>query len=414
MASSIRHAFLVTCTCAASVAQGQALTTLSVAGRSSDNVSVAAQQGFVALAWSASTSTATDIYVATSRDAGATFTAPVRVNATEGDARVSGEQPPRVALLLSAGATPAIVVVWTARGATGTRLQLSRSTDGGRTFGATEMVPGGQAAGNRGWESIAVDSAGHVFVLWLDHRETAAGMHHDAATTASPADPVAKAQLSQLVISRLGKADAQSLARGVCYCCKTSMVATGSSVMAVWRHVFPGSERDIAFAVSRDDGQTFSPPLRVSADHWQFDGCPENGPAIAVDRQQHAHVAWFTPIGSADEQQLALFYAESKDGRAFSPRVRVPTRGSAGHVQMTVAPDGAILLAWDEREDGRQQVALARGRLDSRSQSPTFQPLSVTGGLGAHPVLATTATGTVMAWVRKDEQGSTIAVARVR
>ncbi|MEP7345715.1 MAG: hypothetical protein ABI877_10625, partial [Gemmatimonadaceae bacterium] len=177
-------------------------TTLAIDGRSSDNVSIAARGQFVAVAWSAATVNNTDIFAATSRDGGASFAAPVRVNATLGDARVGGEQPPRVALIPGKGDVPEVAVVWTSQGAAGTRLLVARSADGGGTFGASDVVPGGEGVGNRGWESVAVDSSGRVFVLWLDHREAmAAGMmHHQepaaAAATAAPApkpDPVEKA-----------------------------------------------------------------------------------------------------------------------------------------------------------------------------------------------------------------------------
>ena len=43
-----------------------------------------------------------------------TFAQPVRVNSTPGDARVNGEQPPRVALASRKG-DPEIVVIWTAK-----------------------------------------------------------------------------------------------------------------------------------------------------------------------------------------------------------------------------------------------------------------------------------------------------------
>jgi hypothetical protein len=58
----------------------------------------------------------------------------------------------------------------------------ARSTDGGKTFGATPAVPGGEGPGNRGWENITVDRAGRVHVVWLDHRELAksASMTHMA------------------------------------------------------------------------------------------------------------------------------------------------------------------------------------------------------------------------------------------
>ena len=59
-----------------------------------------------------------DVFVAISRDAGATFGPPVRVNAIEGEARLGGELPPRVAVVSprrGPAAIPELVVVYGAK-----------------------------------------------------------------------------------------------------------------------------------------------------------------------------------------------------------------------------------------------------------------------------------------------------------
>jgi hypothetical protein len=382
---------------------------------------------FIALAWSASTSGGSDIYSAVSRDGGATFSAPSRVNAIDGDARTGGEQPPRVVLIpATKGTTPEIAVVWSTKAPGATRLLVARSRDGGKSFGAAVIIPGADGAGNRGWESVAVDPAGHVFALWLDHRNVAArspsAMHHQDSSGAPPvapalkADPVEKAAQSQLYFSALDGAIAPYVITvGVCYCCKTSLVAPGNkSVYGVWRHVFPGDQRDIGFVVSRDGGRTFAAPVRVSEDKWEFDGCPENGPAIAVDRQQRAHVVWPTPADGKLESGLSLFYAMSGDGHTFAPRVRVPTDGQPSHVQIVSSADGRLTVAWDEIVGGGRRIKLARARPDA-SGRPTFEAVAVAGAAnGTHPALATTAEGTIVAWVRHEEHGNVIAVATVK
>lgn len=167
-----------------------------------------------------------------------------------------------------------------------------------RTFSIAKPVPGSEGEGARGWQSLAVDSTGRVVVLWLDHRETVTmgAMHkHDASAPAAKADPTERAGLSQLYFSSLDGTDAVAITRTVCYCCKTTVVTNGHNVYAVWRHVYPGSQRDIAFSMSRDRGKTFLAPVRISDDHWQIDRCPDNGPSMAIDATQRVHVAWPTP-----------------------------------------------------------------------------------------------------------------------
>src|SRR5947207_4564062 len=174
----------------------RAQTTWGVPGRANATPSIAADGQFVAVVWGgALPDGTTDVFLAASRDEGRTFGPPVRVNNTEGDARLTGEQPPHVGLIHRAAADPAIVVVWTTKGKNGTTLLESRSSDGGRSFTAATLVPGSDAPGTRGWEAIAVEATGRVDVVWLDHRELAsdsamATSHHDhaAMATAKPSD----------------------------------------------------------------------------------------------------------------------------------------------------------------------------------------------------------------------------------
>jgi hypothetical protein len=145
-----------------------------VADRSNAYASIATSGRFAAIAWGATTKDGvTDVYLATSLDDGQSFGTPVRVNGATEHANLSPEQPARVAVIPRAGSQPAVVVVWTSKGETGTRLFSARSEDGGKTFKPASVVQGADAAGNRGWESVATKGDGSVVALWLDHRDLA-------------------------------------------------------------------------------------------------------------------------------------------------------------------------------------------------------------------------------------------------
>jgi hypothetical protein len=389
---------------------------VGVKNRANANASLAASGRFVALAWAGRTeSGVTDIYFANSRDAGDTFSTPIRVNQVAGEASVSGEQPPQVTLVPRSGSDPSIVVVWTAKSAGGTRLLSARSDNGGRSFASPLPVPGGDGSGNRGWESIATDHEGHVVTLWLDHRELSTGAaaaaaadmahnnHQHGASGGQPADGAARAQLSKLFFSRLDNSgSARAITGGVCYCCKTAVVAgDAGTVYAAWRHVYPGNVRDVAFTMSRDGGKTFDQPVRVSDDRWVLDGCPENGPAMAVSADHRIHVVWPTLVPGAtpgSEPTLALFYANSQNGRQFTARQRIPTEGVPRHPQITLDPRGDVVVAWDEQASGSRGSALARGRVDGKGIA-TFVRQGLTDERSAvYPVVATTDAGPIAAW----------------
>lgn len=380
------------------------VASLAVKGRSNTTPWVAAAGDFVAVAWGASAAGETDVFVAVSRDAGDTFGAPIQVNTVAGEAFLGGELPPRVALVPAGSADPEIAVLWTARG-DATELKAARSHDGGRTFDAPITLQSAGAPGDRGWPALAVDSEGTAHAIWLDHRGLAAGgaaAGHGGHQSGAAHDGVAMAQKSGLYYASTGPTTAErELARGVCYCCKTALaVGPDGALYAAWRHVYPGNLRDIAFTVSRDGGRTFSDPVRVSEDDWAINGCPDDGPAIAVDDGGTVHIVWPTVIGGANPEG-ALFYASSTDGRAFTARTRIPTLGSPkpSHPQIAVDAAGRIVVAWDEIVQG-SRIASAREVERQPGGRVHFGPVVTVApeGPAMYPVLASTGSGVVAAW----------------
>ena len=394
---------------------------IGVAGRGNANASIASSGSFVGVAWAARTKDGvTDVYAATSRDGGRSFRAPVRVNQVGGEASVSGEQPPRIAVVPGRAGAPFLVVMWTAKSSSGTRLVSARSTDAGQSFGPATSVPGSHATGNRGWQAMAIGAKGDPMAVWLDHREVparpagagpSAGHQHGAMPQQT--DGAARAQLSQLFFARLNDpGSARAIAPGVCYCCKTSL-ATGAdgSIVAAWRHVYPGNVRDIALTKSSDGGRTFAPPIRVSEDNWVLNGCPENGPAVAVDQLNAVHVVWPTLVqGSGGGETLALFYAVSRDGQRFTRRQQIPTDGVPRHPQIVVSPAGRVTVAWDEQLEAAPRIVLARGAIDY-GNPVRFTRESVTGEAGTYPVIAPVADGVLVAWTSGSAANSILRVA---
>jgi hypothetical protein len=227
-------------------------------------------------------------------------------------------------------------------------------------------------------------------------------------------DGAAVAQLSQIFFAKLNdRGSARAIAPGVCYCCKTALtVGTDGSIVAAWRHVYPGNIRDIALTKSSDGGRTFAPPVRVSEDNWVLNGCPENGPAVAVDETNRIHIVWPTLVhDSRGGESLALFYATSREGQRFTKRQRIPTEGVPRHPQIAVGPAGKITVAWDEQLTGARRVVIARGTADY-SNPVRFTRESVTEEAGTYPVIASLLDGTLVAWTSGSTADSVLRVAR--
>ena len=172
-------------------------------------------------------------------------------------------------------------------------------------------------------------------------------------------------------------------------------------VYAAWRQVYEGNVRDIAFTRSSDGGRTFTTPLRISDDNWVLDGCPENGPAMAVDRAGRIHVVWPTLVPGPTAQSsptLALFYATSDDRTRFTPRQQIPTEGVPRHAQLILGRPGQLLVAWDEQAGGSRSIAIARGVVDSRGTARFNREKIATEGSASYPVLARTDGATIVGW----------------
>ena len=362
------------------------------------------------MAWGASANGKADVFVAVSRDGGTTFGPPVQVNTVPGEGRLNGEMPPRVALGSSSGSSlPEIVALWTARG-TATEIKTARSRDGGRTFEKPSALQAPGAAGDRGWPSLALDRTGRVHAIWLDHRGLAAARAARGGASGhrpgAPHDGVAMAQNSSLYYASGGGSSAteREVTKGVCYCCKTALAAGGDGTLfAAWRHVFPGSFRDMAFAASRDGGRSFSAPVRVSEDGWAIDACPDDGPAMAVDASGTVHLAWPTVLGG-DNPRGAIFYASTRDGQRFTARRQWERSAARSRRTRKSLVDGRrrVFVAWDELAGGRQTAALREVRVDASGAAgvTTFGSIVTlsSGESGVYPVLAATGNRVLATW----------------
>src|SRR5688500_908631 len=389
--------------------------TLSVPGHASSTPSITADGRTVAVVWTATKDGMANLYLATSSDSGATFSTPRRVNDVEGDAGATPEQPPRV-VISGSGNARTFTVVWSKRdpGPQQTRrdmIRVARSTDGGRTFLPARHTHDPALSGARGWESVARAADGRVHAVWLDGRDAARRIA-ELANHGTPHKGQPPQDLYHGVLSPDGQAVETLIATGVCFCCKTAVaVDARGTVYAAWRHIFPGSMRDIAFAKSNDGGRNFGPLVRVSEDNWQVNGCPEDGPAMAIDRNGLIHLSWATVVDDGQPHK-ALFYTTSADGKTFARRRRIPVAGdtSPGHPQMVLTDDGAAIV-FDEIVKGVRRVSLAR------VTATAVMPPGVLSGdeAASHPVIAGGDGGDLLvAWTSRSSAGASGEASQIR
>ncbi len=165
---------VVSCSRARDVAAPPSLTVadevvrLGISGATNAGAGVAASGDRVVVTWAATVGDKTNVYAATSLDEGRTFAGPVRVNDVGGDARMSGEQAPRIALGRD------LAIGWVSRLGGQSSIRVARSTDDGRSFAPARSLHPPALAGLRGWPSFAMGDGDAVHAAWLDTRQAAA------------------------------------------------------------------------------------------------------------------------------------------------------------------------------------------------------------------------------------------------
>ncbi len=377
---------------------------LAVEGRSNAAVSVAAFGHTVAAVWTASTETVSDIYFSVSTDGGATFGAPVRVNDIEGDARASGEQAARVAV----GAGNAIHVAWPARQDGISVIRYAGSKDGGRTFSPAVTIAGAKTTGARGWHAMTLGYDGRVHVVWLDGRNAApmatgsGHQHGKAGATPTRAAGGPRQDIFHASWKGGDERSEQLVQSSVCFCCKTAITTAGEHVYAAWRHIYPGSLRDIAVARSTDNGTTFGSPIRVSEDGWKIEACPDDGPSMVADGHGGIHIVWPTLV-AGETPRKGIFYS-ALSGDAFGPRTRLDSGDTEpAHPQIASDIHTNTAAVWDERAGDTRRIVF-RPIADG-----VAQPAQMFNSDGAsYPVVAAPEGFWVVLWMAEGRDGRSV------
>lgn len=264
-------------------------------------------------------------------------------------------------------------------------LRLASSRDGGRTWSAPRTVQSDAAnGGSTDDHALAVAADGSLVLTWL------AMTGHDSHTYLARSTDGGVTWSAPRVVD----------AGPSCPCCRTAVAAgPDGALYAAWRKIFPAPAggpaaappqvRDIAVARSADGGRTWGAPVRVHADEWRVDYCPDAGPSLRVGADGAVHVAWWT----GKEGAAGVRYARSADGgRTFGEPVPlgVGARSKAAHVQLAVAGCGEAATVAAVWEDGTRQAAPLVARV-SRDGGRTFGPADVLSAAGAqvgYPVVA--------------------------
>jgi hypothetical protein len=327
----------------------------------------------------------TQLFHVRSRDAGATWTLPTRVDAGQPPAQnaMRGMDPQ------IAARGDALFAVWMTKG-TGLfdsgPMVAALSTNAGRSWTpGPNPADDGSTAGHA-FADAAFDAAGALHLVWLDSRDGRQGLRYANSANGGRA-------WSRNV----------TLKSGTCECCWNQLATGGDgSVFALFRDKEP---RDMAMVALLDGGSRWRPAVTVGRFDWNFQGCPHVGGGMAVEQTADGATRLHALVWSGADGRAGVHHLQSSDGgRTWSAPVKL-CDGSGRRGDIAVTADGTLVACWDAFADGGSQAWMARRPPGGGWSKPVA--LSQGGVSAGYPRVVATATaaGTRIFWTENGPGG---------
>ncbi|MDO9151417.1 MAG: sialidase family protein [Methylotenera sp.] len=304
------------------------------------------------------------LQVSKSVDAGQTFSKPTNVNHIPHKIGADGEARPKVAI----SPEGYIYLTWTEalKKPFAGYIWFARSIDAGKTFETPYIVHQDRNEITHRFDSLNVGADGKITVTWVDKRDLF------AAKAANQAYEGAAIYYAVSENKGVSFSLEQKLADSSCECCRIALTnKPDGTVVAMWRHVFEGSERDHMIA-EIPSNQTTPQPKRATFGRWKIDGCPHHGAALASggegERWWGYHMAWFDGGNDEAGEKATLYYARM-DGEAWvsSPSKKFGNmKKQAGHPALAAVGDN-VWLVWREKDAGKSQIWLMKSDDEGKS-----------------------------------------------
>ncbi|MCP4883674.1 MAG: hypothetical protein GY908_07770 [Flavobacteriales bacterium] len=227
---------------------------------------------------------------------------------------------------------------------------LRQSNDSGMHWSIENKLHSDSTKTEHGFVSLAPSNSDSFFVSWLDGRITKSTGHDHAHEANGGAMQIRVAE----ILRNGDKRNEFELDSRTCDCCQTSTAFSEDGPIVVWRDRSDQEIRDIYYSKLKDGN--WSKPKPVYQDNWKINGCPVNGPKVAVNGGSVA-VAWFTAAENIPKVKLAF----SKDGGAqFLDPIEMNLEKAIGRVDLLMVDDQTALVSWMESSKEMTQLKLAK------------------------------------------------------
>ena len=207
-----------------------------------------------------------------------------------------------------------------------------------------------------GFVSIIANNEKGFFITWLDGRNTIEkkleGDHKPMtirfAEITDKGDVIKESEL-----------DAST-----CDCCQTSIAITNDGPIVVYRDRGEKEVRDI-YSVKNING-TWEEPNVVHDDGWIINGCPVNGPKVAVNSKDLA-IAWFTV---SNDNPLVNVSFSKNNGNSFGAPLKVNDHDTIGRVDVSFLNDEEVIVSYMEVDDIGTYLRIKKVSFDGKISEP--------------------------------------------
>lgn len=253
-----------------------------------------------------------------------------------------------------------------------TKLLFTRSVDHGQTFAdPIEIAAGFPHA--KDFPSLTVNASGRISVAWL---------------TYGPGIDESDVNLSQSADHGRSFSPPTVVDRVVCGCCGPA-VASGPEGLTIvaWRDIERSIEggadaeiRDIKFRMTVDNGTHFTEPQAVPISGWRESTCTHTASSVAVDRNNRAHMAYYSGRPDAQGTHYAAF--DVKD-RRYSAQVPLTVGDFVppSKVSLALADRTRVWLAWEDRVDQSHAGLKNQGGIDASSALIRYASIDERSGM---------------------------------
>lgn len=279
-----------------------------------------------------------DVFVASSKDGGATFSSPVKV-AHVPQLMVGNRRGPRI---VANGDRVTVTMI-------AHELIAFTSTDGGSSWSGRVTVNDVANSAHEGLHDLAGSRPGELFVTWLDLRngktELWGATSKDAGRTWTKNELVYK-----------------SPDKSICECCHPSALYDAEGNLAVmWRNSIEGS-RDMWLMTRAKAASRFTAARKLGEGTWKINGCPHDGGTIVALGGGKFGAVW---------QRAGEVFLVRADGPEVSlGKGRQPAAAASDKGPVVIWNDGTQLVSVVGTTNTQTSKKITEGRFPSLAALP--------------------------------------------